>query len=334
MSFQPKRIGLVGLGGHGRRIQDALAAVDTLQVIAVHDPRVAEAKAAAERFDAVPTATYEALLRHNNLDAVVLVTPNALHRSQTLAAVAAGMDVFVEKPIANTVADADAMVEAARQAGRILMVGHNIRWGRAARIAKAWLDEGKLGEVVSVEIHYSADNVQKGTHVGWRSNPDLCPLLPMMQLGIHAIDLVHYLLGPINHVYAHSRSVLTGPGVVDNVTATYVLVTGVVGTAVSNYCTPDRFELRFSGTKGIVELNWLPHTLTWLPRGTRTTQPEHHDYSTFDLEDMVAQFQAFSAALRTRQPPETDGHAGRRALAVVEAMAQSAASKQAVAVAA
>lgn len=330
MSVHPKRIGLVGLGGHGRRIQDALAAVDGLQVVAVFDPKVAEAKVAAERFDAVPTTTYDALLRHNELDAVVLVTPNALHRQQTVAAVAAGLDVFVEKPIANTVADADTMVDAAHQAGRILMVGHNIRWGRAARTAKAWLDGGKLGEVVSVEIHYSADNVQKGTHVGWRSNPDLCPLLPMMQLGIHAVDLVHYLLGPINHVYAHSRSVLTVGGVVDNVTATYTLASGVVGTAISNYCTPDRFELRLSCTKGILELNWIPHTLTWLPRGARTIEPEHHDYSAFDLEDMVAQFQAFADALRTRKPPETDGQAGRQALAVVEAMARSASAQEAV----
>ena len=273
-NLTPLRLGLGGLGGHGRSIQAAVEKVSDLHVLRVYDPRHEEARAAAERFGCEAASSFEALLETSGLDAVALVTPNGLHCAQAEAAFAAGLDVFVEKPLANTVSDARRMVEAAERARRLLMVGHNVRYGRAARKAKAFLDSGAIGEVVSAEIHYAADNVQKGTHEGWRFQPQQCPLLPMMQLGIHAVDLVHYLIGPVREVVARTRSVLTAPGVVDSVTGMLVFDNDVVGTAVSNYCTPDLFQVRLAGTAGVVVIDWIPHRLTVLPRGNRTTEPE------------------------------------------------------------
>ena len=310
-----------------------MAAVADLAVAAVFDPNGDEADAAARRFGCAAAPSFEALIAHEDLDAVVLVTPNAVHRSQAEASIAAGLDVFVEKPIANTVADGRAMIEAAERARRILMVGHNIRFGRAARTAKQWLEEGRIGEVVSAEIHYSANNVQKGTHEGWRFQPGQCPLLPMMQLGIHAVDLVHYLLGPVEHVTARTRSVLTAPGIIDHVAGLLTVAGGVSATVISSYCTPDLFQVRLAGTDGVLLVDWIPHRLTLLPHGNRTTAPEVHDYSDCEDEDLVAEIEAFAHAIRTRQPAETEGRIGLRALAVVEAMAESARDGEAKAVA-
>ena len=320
----PIRLGLVGLGGHGRNIQAAVETVDALHVVAVYDPDDTEAESAAQRFDCPAAASYEALLATPTLDAVALITPNAIHRAQAEAAFEAGLDVFVEKPIANTVADGRAMIEAAAQAERVLMVGHNIRYGRAARQAKDLLDQGRIGEVVSLEIQYSADNIQKGTHEGWRFQPGLCPLLPMMQLGIHAVDLAQYLLGPIRKATARARSVLAPPGIIDNVTGLLVFESGIVGTAISNYCTPDLFQIRLSGTAGVMVVDWIPHWLTVQPRGSRTLDPEVYDFERYAGEDLVLEMQAFAEAVRNRSAPETDGAVGLRALAVVEAMEQSA----------
>ena len=318
----PVSLGLVGLGGHGRTIQQAVEQTPDFRVVGVYDPDTGEARAAAERFGCPAASSFEALLATAGLEAVALVTPNALHRPQTEAAFAAGLDVFVEKPIANTVADGRAMVEAAERAGRILMVGHNVRYGRAAREAKRLLDRGELGEVVSVEIHFSADNVQKGTYDGWRFRE--CPLLPMMQLGVHAIDLVQYLVGPVREVAARARTVLAPPHVVDNVTGLLVFEGGGVGTVVSNYCTPDVFDVRLAGTAGVLVLSWIPHRLVVLPQGNRTSAPLTHDFSRYAGEDGVAELEAFAGALRERRAPETDGRVALDALAVVEAMARSA----------
>jgi predicted dehydrogenase len=302
--------------------------VPGVNVAAVYDPDAREAEAATRRFDCEATTSFEALVARDELDAVVLVTPNAVHRSQAEAAFAAGLDVFVEKPIANAVADGRAMVEAAEQAGRVLMVGHNIRFGRAARMAKRMLEAGTLGEIVSAEVHYSADNVQKGTHEGWRFQPGQCPLLPMMQLGIHAVDLMHYLLGPVERVVARTRAVLTAPEIVDHVAGLLTLESGVSATVISNYCTPDLFQVRLAGTKGLLLIDWIPHRLTVLPRGNRTYTPKVHDFSAYDGEDLVAEMHAFAESVRTRAPAETAGRIGLQALTVVEATSESARDRE------
>ena len=320
----PLRVGLVGLGGHGQNLQRAAEALPDINVVGVYDPNLEEAGTAAERFGCPAASSYEALLTVGGLEAVVLVTPNTVHREQAEAAFAAGKHVFVEKPIANTVADGLAMMEAAERASRTLMVGHNIRYGRAAREAKARIEQGDIGEIVSVEIHYSADNVQKGTHDGWRFQPGACPLLPMMQLGIHAVDLAQYLAGPVREVVAHTRSVLTQPGVDDNVTSLLVFESGVIGTAVSNYCTPDLFQVRVTGTSGLLLVDWIPHQLVVLPRGNRTQAPEILDFSAYAGEDIERELHVFVDALRNDTAPETEGRIGLAALAVVEAMAKSA----------
>src|SRR6056297_1915099 len=315
----PVRVALVGLGGHGRTIQGAAEAAPGLEVVAVFDPDAEEAALAAERFGCEAATSYEELVARGDLDAVSLCSPNFVHRAQAEAAFAAGLDAFVEKPIANTVADARAMVEAAERSGRVLLVGHNMRFGEAVRWGRSMLDAGRLGEVVSVEFHFSSDTALRLPDASWRLRPEQCPLLPMMQLGIHGIDLVHCLLGPIRSVFARARAVTTSEGAVDNVVASFSLEGGALGTMVSNYCSPVEFSFRIAGTEGA--LSGTPLRLTFEPRGEG--KGETCDASAESFASYTAQMIAFADAVRHRTPPETDGWAGTQALAVVEAMSES-----------
>ena len=292
-----------------------------LEVVAVFDPDEAEAARAARRFGCEAAPSYEGLLARDDLDAVSLCSPNFVHRTQAEAAFAAGLDVFVEKPLANTLPDARRMVEAAERARRLLMVGHNMRFGEAVRWGRRQMEVGRLGEVVSVEAHFSSDTALQLPGASWRLRPEQAPLLPMMQLGIHAVDLVHHLVGPVREVVAQARGVTTPEGVVDNVVATVALESGVLGTVVSNYCSPVRFAFRIAGTEGA--LFGTPLALTFEPRGGGAA--ETHDASADAFASYTAQMDAFAAAVQTRTPPETDGWAGMEALAVVEAMASSVA---------
>lgn len=324
----PVRLALVGLGGHGRTIQRAAEAADGVDVVAVYDPVASATQEAVARFGCDAAASYEALLARGDFDAVALVTPNPVHRPQAEAAFAAGLDVFVEKPIANHVADGLAMIEAAEAAGRLLMVGHNMRFGRSIQWARHTIAAGRLGEIVSVELHFSADNTKRLAPDAWRLQPDQCPLLPVMQLGIHAIDLVQYLIDEVEAVYALSRSVTTKPGVVDSVSATFLLASGPTGTLVSNYCTPAFFQLRIAGTDGL--LRCTPHQGWFQPAleadGEGDGPAETCDFRAYDLERSVLQMNAFAQSVRRRTRPEVDGWAGLQALAVVEALQRSAAS--------
>ncbi|MEZ4699452.1 MAG: Gfo/Idh/MocA family oxidoreductase [Rhodothermales bacterium] len=317
----------VGLGGHGRTPGPSTCeAAPAIQVVAVCDPNDAERDLAAARFGAAAYADFDALIADDAIEAVALITPNFLHRQQAEAAFARGLHVFVEKPIANTVADGEAMAEAARRAGRYLMVGHNQRFTRAARRAKERLDAGDLGQVVAVEIHYAADNATRMPADAWRLDPTRCPLLPVMQLGVHAVDLVHYLIGPITSVAAQARTIQTPPGVVDSVAAAFTLPDGALGTMVSTYCTEVRFEVRISGTLGTMRCKpnvvWFRRTADNDREGEGPAAEE--SFWDYRMESFLLQMQAFGEAIQQGIPPAADAGVGLSALRVVEAMDRSA----------
>lgn len=316
----------VGLGGHGGTIQYSIEATDAVEMAAVYDIDDAEMQQAADRFRCDTAASYEALLARDDLDAVVLVTPNHLHRAQVEAAFGADLDVLVEKPIANTVADGKAMVAAAEKSGRLLMVGHNMRRNRVCRKTKRLLDEERLGEIVSIEAHFSVNSTPRLTEESWRMRPDQCPLLPVMQLGIHAIDLMHYFFSPIEEVFTFTRSVTTKPEVVDSVAANFRTMDGVHGSLISNYCSQTTFAYRLTGTAATLESN--AHRLSL--RTTKDTDmhgggpADVDDYSEYWRESYTRQMEAFGQSVRDRAHPETDGVAGLQALAVVEALQRAA----------
>ena len=318
--MDPVRVALAGLGGHGRTIQDACLKADNMVVVSVYDPDLREAERAAARLKCTSAANYEAMIREERLDGVVLVTPNYLHRPQVEAALDVGLNVFVENPLANTVADGQIMIEKAESKGLVLMVGHNMRFSYAARKAESYIKERRIGEIVSTEIHFSSDTGLFLNEEAWRNQPELCPLLPVMQLAAHGFDLIHYLVGRIEEVTTISRSFASKPGVIDSVAACYRLEDGTLGTMVSNYCTPHLFEYRISGTEGLVHCTFD----SFLYRSRDGTVVEKEDYSDKLLDSYRHQMIAFGESVQKPSVPETDGWAGLQALAVVEAMQHSA----------
>ena len=321
---QPTRVALVGLGGHGYTIQQACEDASNIHVVSVYDPNRREADEAAHRFSSRVAPSYEALIQDEDVEAVCLVTPNHLHLEQVVTALEAGKSVFVEKPIANTVSDGLVMVELAESKGLVLMIGHNMRFSYAARKAKEWIQAGRLGDIVSTEIHFSSDSAFGLHEDSWRNQPDLCPLLPVMQLAVHAFDLIHYLVGRIEEVTAVARSVVTRPGVVDSVASSFRLEGGGLGTMVSNYCTPLLFEYRIAGTEGLLQCTF--DRFSYRSRDGKVE--EVNDYSDLTQDSYTKQMAAFGDAVRNFSVPETDGWVGLQALAVVEAMHVSSLSKE------
>jgi predicted dehydrogenase len=134
----------------------------------------------------------EALMADDDVDLVVIGTPNALHAPQALHALANGKHVLVDKPMALSVAEADAMIEAARRADRVLAVGHMWRYRDEVVALHDRIARGELGRVVRTHGH--------GVHAGWGPSgwfvdPELAGGGALIDMGIHAIDTVRYLLG-------------------------------------------------------------------------------------------------------------------------------------------
>lgn len=326
------RVGIVGLGGHGGNIQLSAQKSDRVEVVAVCDPNEEELAASIERFGCDGYREYSEMLDKSDFDAVVLVTPNHLHKDQTLAAFERGLDVMVEKPIANTVQDGLAMIEAAESHDRLLYVGHNMRFSLAYDAMKGYIDAGKLGKVITAEIHFSADNTRWLPEDSWRLDPSLCPMMPVMQLGVHGIDVMQSFLGPIVSVSAFKDAFTTRPGVTDSVTAAVKYAAGALGTLVSNYCTQVAFDFRISGTEATVFST--PHR-GWYRKATETDShcegpKERFDYLEQHALSFERQMNAFAAFVLDGVRSGATPADALRAVAVVEALSESAETGQTV----
>ncbi|NND70055.1 MAG: Gfo/Idh/MocA family oxidoreductase [Rhodothermales bacterium] len=329
------KLGVVGLGGHGQTIQNAIDKADGLSIGSVFDLSAEERRRSVDRFGCYEASSFEDLLDHGMIDAIAIATPNHLHLSQVTAALDHGLHVFVEKPIANQVDDGIKMIDAAESRGKVLMVGHHMRFNRASRKAKELLDGGTLGEIVSIELHYSANNTPHYSKYSWRLQPEYCPLLPVTQLAIHGIDVIHYLFSQIETVTATARSVTVDAPVYDSVSALMQTRSGIAVTLTSNYCSPVLFEIRIATTTR--NLIYRPHLVELTPKlGMEGDADEwtRFDYSDNTFDGYEAEIEVFRDALAASNVDvEANGRDGLQALAVDAALRRSIASGSRVQVA-
>jgi len=163
------------------------------RVVGVANHRLERAQSFAEHHGIErATADWATLVTDPDIDAVIVATPNSLHAPQALAALGAGKAVLVDKPMALTVAEGEAMVAAARAAGVELLVGHMWRYRDEVRALRARVAHGELGRIVRTHGY--------GVHAGWGpsgwfTDPLLAGGGALIDMGIHAIDTVRYLLG-------------------------------------------------------------------------------------------------------------------------------------------
>jgi predicted dehydrogenase len=312
------KVALIGCGGFSREyVQGGVQRSELLEVVACYDVVGSEAAQAAEKFGARQCASFEQAVAADGVEAALLITPNHVHREQAVAALEAGKHVFVEKPMANTVAEGLAMVRAAERAERILMVGHVTRRYPAFRVVQEALRSGRLGRPISGEANFSHGAGRVLPRDSWRADPARCPGLPLNVLGVHLVDVLNMLFGRPRIVAAlHRRAVVATN---DDCTATLVAYDEpVTATVVSHYSVPRVHELRIIGTEAVAEVH--DFGAQFVLRGSKQVI-EQREMSGGGLDD---ELRVFGRAVRYGEAVETDGRAGLEALAVVEASVISA----------
>ena len=264
--------------------------------------------------------SYEEMLALDDLDGVILTTPNSAHRPGAEAAAAAGKHVFVEKPVSNTIADGRAMIEACAQANVVLAVGHSYRRHEGLRHLKKMMDEGELGRVSLVEGGgFSNDNGLKLKLGAWRTDPAEIPAGCLMQIGIHQIDNLLYLLGEAPELTAYVDRLETEPDIEDVTTLLMRFESGAIGYVASNYISPRRFELTVHGTRGNAFFDMDNDGL----RLQRTGESEPSSIAFPPADHLLAKPEDFADAVAEGRKPEVDGTDALNPLAVVLGAAQS-----------
>lgn len=319
---------VVGLGWWGRQIVECLDRGDRIEVVQGVDVDLDAARDFARAKGLALTDSYEEVLASADVDAVILVTPHALHEEQVLAAAAAGKQIFCEKPLALTGAAAQRMLGACDDKGIILGIGHERRYEGAFEEMKRMVDTGELGTLLHLEINASYNLFAGNPSSGWRQDPKHAPAGTLTALGVHLTDYIQTLAGPVAEVYARMSHRSDSYPSEDILSIQFAFESGVTGYLCSIATTPFYQRITVFGDRGWVETREVsnvdqpdPAVLTWramdLEIHTRTYKP--FDTVSANLHDWADAVEGRGAYRFTRREKLHN-------VQILEAIVESAAS--------
>lgn len=253
------RFGLIGYGLWGRHHAAAIAAAPGATLAAIAGASETTAAAAARDFPGVPVDVgYPALLARADIDAVAVVVPNHLHAEVGVAALEAGKDVLLEKPMAITVEGCDRLLSAVRSTGRVLTIGHELRLSEQYGRVKALIDAGEIGRPMYVAFTLFRFPFRPGSQ-GWRYDPGRVGSW-ILEEPVHFFDLVMWYFDGVGDplsVLARGNAEPRGAGMSDSLTA-IVKFPGGAHAVISQ--TLGGFEyhqnLHVVGTDGAIRSWW------------------------------------------------------------------------------
>jgi predicted dehydrogenase len=334
------RLAQIGLGAWSGATAGAIKRSKKVQLVTCFDVIPEKRKVFSEKYGCEQEKNYEEVLQRDDIDGVLVTSPNMFHAEQAVLAAEHGKHVFLEKPIANTIADGKKIIKACEKAGVVLMVGHYMRRFAGFRKVKELIGKGAIGNPVQVEGNVSSGQGLTLTpdQFRWRGDDSGCPAGSLMTMGIHQVDLFNHLLGPIKTVFSYFNKLhIKAP--VEDVTATLVqFESGVLGYLGSNYDSPRTTWMYIYGTEANLLCTCHPPELPFaetmlrvhlVDQDTRVQLFEKGKTGARDIplsvgDPVLEEIDEFADCIRTGRKPETDGPGALVALAFVRAAIESA----------
>lgn len=211
---------------HAQGIRDT----EEAELIAVMDRNPVKAEKLASIYGGRVYADYEELLRQPDIDVVCICTPSGIHPEQTIQAAEAGKHVFVEKPMAIQLDDLQRMQQSCEQQGVLLATVFPRRMSPQARYAREVIRSGRLGRLslCSAYVKIYRDQAYYDS-AGWRGTWEMDGGGAMMNQGIHTVDLLQWLVGPVASLYGKSKAVLRNIEVEDTAISLLQFKNGAMG---------------------------------------------------------------------------------------------------------
>jgi predicted dehydrogenase len=301
-------------------LADAIQRSAKLKITACYSRSADKRQAFAQKYGCAVAASYGAILEDRSIEAIVNTTPNNVHRDTTCAAAEAGKHVFLDKPIATTIADARALTAACRKAKVVLALGYQRRKESHFRWVRKQIDDGVFGKLVNAEANISRDRLGQFDAGSWRYTAEGMPGGVMLQIGIHYTDVLEYLMGPIKSVTG-SLAQLVLPGENPDV-ASLILEheNGALSTLNASYASAGEYYLMNVYGKEATAYYDLHQGLRFIKRGGKVANP----VSCLKNDTIVEELEEFAAAARGEGQPEMDGERATASLAVLLAGIKSA----------
>jgi predicted dehydrogenase len=255
------RAAIVGLGWWGKTLVESVqGSSDAIRFVAgttrTNSPETA-AFADAQGFRLL--GGFDDVLADSDVDAVLLATPHSQHAAQVVAAAEVGKHVFCEKPFALHKADADAAVAAVEAAGVTLGLGYNRRFHPEMTALRERIDSGDLGTILHVEATMTFANALALKPDAWRADREETPAGGLTPMGVHAVDGMIDLCGPIDHVYCQSFRRAVEIDADDTTSVLFRMVEGMSGYLGTMTATGPGFSFQVFGSKGSVRLEGMTH---------------------------------------------------------------------------
>ncbi len=314
------RAAVIGLGWWSGVLAERIKDSHEIEFVSCYTRSEEKRREFAGRFGCHAARSYEEILEDRSIEAVVNTTPNDAHFETTRLAALAGKHVFLDKPIANTVASGKAIVEECSRAGVVLALGSQRRRENQFRWIKSEIEAGRFGKLVQAECNISRDRLGRIDISSWRYTAEGMPGGVLLQIGIHYIDVLEMLLGPAVRVSARLAHLVL-PGENPDV-ASMILEheNGALSNLAASYASASEFYLMNVYGKEASAFWDQFSGLRHLRRGEKTLHAvaiEKNDTIREELEE-------FAMCVRNGGKPEADGEWATHNLAVVKAGVKSA----------
>ncbi len=346
MSERPIAIGILGAGNISDTHARAARAIPGVDVVAVYGQNAARAARLADAYGGRAYDHLEAFLDHRPMDLVAIGSPSSLHAEQGIAAAERGLHVLTEKPLDISAARADALIDAADRSKVKLGVFFQDRLKPDVVRMKQLVDAGAIGRPILASGHvkwYRPPEDYGGSR--WRGRRAFDGGGAVINQAIHTLDLLLHVVGPIAVVDARASTGLHQIEVEDTLVATIEFANGALGVFEASTAVypgyPRRVEV--TGTNGTIVLEHDSLSRVDLedaaghvpPKEDRAPEPAQNAASPIvsDATPHRRVLEDFIEAIRTGRPPACDGREGRRSVAVVDALYESAARGKAISIA-
>lgn len=333
------RVCIVGCGriAQVRHIPEYLDNPDA-EVAGFCDLNQERAEELAKKYGGRVYTDFPDMLKDPDIDAISVCTANNMHAKASIAALEAGKHVLCEKPMAMSLDDCQAMAKAAEDSGKVLMIDHNQRFTKAHRKAKALLDGGEIGRILTFRTTFSHKGPETWSidpgRATWFFSKEKAVFGAMADLGIHKTDIISYLTGSevakVSAVMATLDKVDAGGnkiGVDDNVICLYTMKNGVIGTMTAswtNYGAEDNSTVIY-GSEGVMKIYYegMPGIVIEYKDGTRATF-DMESIQTNDHQTRTGVIDAFIDCIKTGSQPEVGANEALSAMRAIFAAKKSA----------
>jgi len=321
-------VSLIGVGGYGAKLTDIIKRTQYLEIVSCYHPDRDRSCEVASKIGCKPALSEKEAVCNNDVEAVIIASPDYSHLRYILLAIENNCHIFVEKPMVSTWEEALIVKKKLASHNGVFFVGHNMRREAGFRLIKKEYDAGLLGQLVTFHINLSHGGAFNWSKNYWRANPALCREGPLRVNGVHASDVLEFIFGPIDSVHAKLASNYSHHSTPDSGFA-MLQIGKAIGSVSTNWNVPSINSFQFQFTNAIIDYDLKKYIIRY-GRDKDCLPTPSNEVSLPEVDSRREQIEEFAAAILGESMVETGFLQGERAVMFFESCYRSNERNQSV----